>query len=103
MKMYIEKLNAYLDSRPMKLEGADFDSVLDFLYNTYVEYHPIDTKEIQKQWQSIESILESLSIDDSNRVFLTMCSICDGYQEAAFREGLFLGARVERDLMENHN
>ena len=60
MRSYIEKLNAYLDSRPMKLEGADFDSVLDFLYNTYVEYHPIDTKEIQKQWQSIESILESL-------------------------------------------
>ena len=58
MKMYIEKLNAYLDSRPMKLERADFDSVLDFLYNTYVECRPIETKEIRMQWQSIESILE---------------------------------------------
>lgn len=103
MKPYIEKLNAYLDSRPMKLEGADFDSVLDFLYNTYVEYHPIETKEIRMQWQSIESIMESLSLDDNNRVFLTMCSICDGYQEAAFREGLLLGARLERELTENND
>ena len=102
MKPYIEKLNAYLDSRPMKLEGADFDSVLDFLYNTYVEYHPIDTKEVRKQWQSIESILESLSVADNNRLFLTMCSICDGYQEAAFREGVLLGARLERELTEHY-
>ena len=100
MNLYIEKLNAYLDSRPMKLEGSDFDSVLDFLYNTYTEYHPIDTKDIRQQWQSIESIMESHSIDDCNRVFLTMCSICDGYQEAAFREGLLLGARLERELTE---
>lgn len=103
MKPYIEKLNAYLDSHPLTLEGADFDSVLDFLYNTYVEYHPIETKEIRKKWQSIESIMESLSIDDSNRVFLTMCSICDGYQEAAFREGLLLGARLEQGLRENND
>lgn len=102
MKPYIEKLNAYLDSHPLKLELADFDSVLDFLYNTYVEYHPIETKEIRKKWQSIESIMESLSIDDSNRVFLTMCSICDVYQEAAFREGLLLGARLERELIDEN-
>lgn len=103
MKPYIEKLNAYLDSNPMELEGTDFDSVLDFLYSTYAEYHPIDTKEIRKKWQSIESILESLSVADNNRLFLTMCSICEGYQEAAFREGLLLGARLEWELIDNNN
>ena len=75
-------------------------SALDFLYVTYAENQPADTKEISRGFMDLDNYMASVSLDDNNAIFSLVCGLCSLYEERAFKDGLRLGAYLILELQE---
>ena len=83
--------------------GYDFrddrvSSALDYLYVTYAENQPADTEDIKQGFMDLDGCLENVSLDDNNEIFSIVCSLCNSYEERAFKDGLRLGAYLMLEL-----
>ena len=93
-----EALKAYTHNHPFDPGSCDSETVLDQLYQAYCESHESDPPEIRNGFTELESLLESLPLDDNNAVFNLCCRLCSGYERKAFIDGLQYGARLMLEL-----
>ena len=98
MNPYINKLKAYLSEHQPKYGCPEIPSLLEFLWQTYTSENPIKSAEIRALMESLTPIHEALSIEDSDMLFGTVCSLCTEYERLAFLEGLRTGARLTTEL-----
>lgn len=75
-------------------------SVLDMLYDSYREQHPIDTEEINRQFAELADILGKLSLQEHDRVWDLTCRLCVEQERGGFLEGIRLGVFLAVELME---
>ena len=73
-------------------------SVLEFLYVVYADNQGRDPKEIEQGFMDLDGCLENVSLDDNNEIFSIVCSLCNSYEERAFKDGLRLGAYLMLEL-----
>ena len=93
-----EALKTYTHNHPFDPGSCDSETVLDQLYQAYCESHESDPPEIRNGFTELESLLESLPLDDNNAVFNLCCRLCSGYERKAFIDGLQYGARLMLEL-----
>ena len=93
-----EALKVYTHNHPFDPGSCDGETVLDQLYQAYCESHESDPPEIRNGFTELESLLESLPLDDNNAVFNLCCRLCSGYERKAFIDGLQYGARLMLEL-----
>lgn len=93
-----EALKTYTHNHPFDAGNGDAETVLDQLYQAYCESHESDPPEIRNGFTELESLLESLPLDDNNAVFNLCCRLCTAYEEKAFRHGLIYGAHLMLEL-----
>lgn len=93
-----EALKTYTHNHPFDAGNGDAETVLDQLYQAYCESHESDPPEIRNGFTELESLLESLPLDDNNAVFNLCCRLCSGYERKAFIDGLQYGARLMLEL-----
>ena len=93
-----EALKAHMRNHPFAHGSCDSETVLDQLYQAYCESHESDQPEIRNGFTELESLLESLPLDDNNAVFNLCCRLCSGYERKAFIDGLQYGARLMLEL-----
>ena len=72
----------------------DPDVVFSALYNVYRELHPQDPEPIRQDFRQLDSILRQLPLSDWDRVCTLTCRLCIEHEEAAFLEGLQVGATL---------
>ena len=101
MNQNIKNLTQHLLEKTSNYGATDINSLLEFLWYCYTEYNPIHTKTIQKHFEDLEPIMESLSFDDSTLLFTSVCSLCTEYEKQAFLEGLHLGVHLHQELYES--
>ena len=75
-------------------------SVLNLLYDSYRERHPMDTEEIGRQFASLADILSKLSLKEHDQVWDLTCGLCTEHERAGFLEGVRMGAFLTVELME---
>ena len=98
MKSIAEALNAYTHNHPFDSGSSDSETVLDQLYQAYFESHESDPPEIKNGFKELDSLLESLSLDNNNAVFNLCCQLCTAYERKAFIDGLLYGAHLMQEL-----
>lgn len=103
MQSFAEALKAYTRNHPFDPGSCDSETVLDQLYQAYCESHESDPPEIRNGFTELESLLESLPLDDNNAVFNLCCRLCTAYEEKAFHDGLLYGAYLMQELFSNEN
>ena len=52
----------YLDTHPIRGYDGTTDSLLNMLCSVYIESNPVETDEIRKAFDSVDSILSKLSL-----------------------------------------
>ena len=98
MNRYIQRLTDHLVSRPSAFRDWDTDSMLGFLYFCYTEDHPLDTDEVRQCLKKLGPILDGLPLEDSNELFRNITELCAASEQAAFEEGVKVGAALEREI-----
>ena len=98
MNNYIEKLKTYLAENPLGYEDENVHSVLEFLYNCYMEETCSDSDTIRANYKKIDDILSKLTLDENNAVFESVCDLCTEHGKRAYLEGIRVGVRLEMEL-----
>ena len=98
MDKIAKRLKAYIDTPPFDPGDSDSDTVLDQLYQAYVESHESDPPEIRDSFKELDELLGALPLDDNNAVFNLCCSLCTAYERKAFVAGLQYGAHLISEL-----
>ena len=93
-----QRLKAYIEAHPFEPGDSNCETVLDQLYQVYVESRVSDSPEIQAGFAELESFLETLPLDDNNAVFSLCCRLCIHYERKAFLDGLQYGAHLMSEL-----
>ena len=94
MNEIAKRLNAYITAHPFDSGDSDYETVLDQLYQAYVEFHESDPLEIGEGFKELEEFLCSLPLEDNNAVFNLCCRLCSTYERKAFIDGLQYGAHL---------
>ena len=98
MENIAKRLNAYITAHPFDSGDSDCETVLDQLYQAYAESHESDPPEICNGFKELDSLLDTLSLDDNNAVWNLCCQLCTAYEHKAFIDGLQYGAHLMREL-----
>ena len=95
---FLKQLEVYIKSH--KFDGGDSgcDTILDLLYQAYIESHEKDPMEISEGFKELDVLLGSLPLEDNNTVFNLCCRLCSAYERGAFIDGLQYGAHLIREL-----
>lgn len=98
MNPYIHNLKAYLSEHRPNYGAPEISSLLEFVWQTYTAENPIDSDQIRALFDSLGPIHDTLSLEDSDLLFQTVCSLCIEHERVAFLEGLRTGARLTTEL-----
>ena len=93
-----QELKAYVESHPVDFGSSDSETVLDRLYQAYAESNETDPSEIKESFNELDKLLESLSLENNNAVFILVLSLCTAYEHKAFLDGLQYGAHLILEL-----
>lgn len=98
MNEIANRLNVYIQSHPFDAGDRGCETVLDQLYQAYIQSHEGDPEENKEGFQELEESLCSLPLEDNDAVFTLCCNPCSIYQRMAFMDGLQYGARLMQEL-----
>jgi len=98
MKTTAEALRDYLRSHPIDTGDDGCETVLEQLYLAYANSHESDPPEIRSGFADLETLLESLPLEDNNAVFNLTCNLCTHYERKAFLDGVQYGAALIMEL-----
>lgn len=93
-----QKFRECIEKRNYDFKDDRASSVMDFLYVAYMEAKDKDPVEISDGFKALDDYMEGISIDHNNAIFCLVCSLCDLYEERAFKDGLQLGAYLMLEL-----
>ena len=93
-----KRLNNYIEAHPFDSGNSNCETVLDQLYQAYIESHDTDPPEISNGFKELEEYLCVLPLDNNNAVFNLCCRLCSAYERKAFLDGLRYGAELILEL-----
>ena len=93
-----KRLSNYIEAHPFDSGNSNCETVLDQLYQAYIESHDTDPPEISNGFKELEEFLCKLPLEDNNAVFNLCCRLCSAYERKAFLDGLQYGAHLISEL-----
>ena len=74
------------------------DAALNLLYQQYQDLEIRDKTSIKIQLETVNYILEKLSLRDNDEVIYLMASLCDEHEKRGFLNGVRIGAKLMQEL-----
>lgn len=100
MTAYTQQIKSYLNITPLPRESSQFDSLLKMLWYFYTLYYPVNCSTVEEKLQCLEPILKTLSRKRYRRLINTVANLCAKYEQAAFLEGIRVGAMLILEISE---
>ena len=79
------------------LEGQD-DTVLDLLYRYCIEGNTSKEPQAREYYKQLDDLIQSLNLEDNDRVCDLVCDLCIFHERFAFIEGVCVGAQLSLEL-----
>ena len=100
MENYINAFNEYIAENHTTLKCPDVATLLDMLFCCYSQRNCLNTVTIRENFQQLDDILDILPLRQQDQVIDLTCDLCVEYQREAFREGVSVGFRLYKELLE---
>lgn len=100
MNVYIDQMKTYLDEYPPEYGQGNIQSLVDLLYWSYTQTNPVDSEKIRQTICAICDRLQSLPFSEMDFLTSQVNCLCAQTEEAAFQEGVRVGARLMLELRE---
>lgn len=101
MNSYIRKLRQYIATNPIQFDVDCDHPALDSLYWHYTESHSMSNNITKQADQDLYVCLEALSLEDNNKVFDLVATLCAEHERIAFLAGLQVGAQLMLEITED--
>ena len=75
-------------------------SVMEAIYTIYANNLGGDPENIKQIFADLEEYLCKLGWEQNNELFALICTLCNHYEERAFKDGLQLGAQLILELQD---
>ena len=98
MKKYIDTLKAYIKQHPPNC--GDADSVLGILYECHNENSPYDNEQIRADFNELYRQMNGMELREMDKIIYPVCTVCRDHQRSGFVEGIKVGIRLRRELIE---
>lgn len=98
MKVYLEQIKEYISQRT----GGEDESVVDILYQNYLENNLRDYAVIRQEFGTLDAILSRFTLAEYDRVWNAVCRLCDEHERRGFFSGLQIGTALMLELFENN-
>lgn len=98
MNIYIKQVNKWIAEQKPNFGDNSLQTLLDFLWYNYTELNPIRSDEIKKNDEALGEILESLPVEQSDKLFSALCELCTLHERQAFLDGICVGARLMNEM-----
>ena len=98
MKQYIEALNKFAQEQGVDAGALPAETVIDALFVCFCLENEVRIPDISAAFQEVDTILEKLTLEENDRVFLLTCQISENYRREAFRTGLTVGYHLCKEL-----
>ena len=73
-------------------------SLLELLHTGYTEYFPISNDEIRTRFGELRAFYKNMSDREFDDLFSMVSSLCCAHEDAAFLEGIRVGAQLVMEL-----
>ena len=93
-----KRLNNYIEAHPFDSGNSNCETVLDQLYQAYIESHDSDPPEISNGFKELEEFVCELPLADNDAVFNLCCRLCIAYEHKAFIDGFRYGMQLSREI-----
>ena len=93
-----KRLSNYIEAHPFDSGDSNCATVLDQLYQAYIESHDTDPPEISNGFKELEQFLCTLPLADNDAVFNLCCRLCIAYEHKAFIDGFRYGMQLSREI-----
>ena len=98
MNTYISQVKKQLAEYEAKCGVTDSESILDLLWDCYLESNPIDDGRIRQAELALAPVFRELPIAHSDALSDLITEMCIAYQRAAFLEGIQVGFHLNQEL-----
>lgn len=98
MHPYIERLKEELDRNPPNYGYQSADSLLEMLYMWYVEWNPVNSEQIRRDFLALDSYFCTGAEEKMDDVLDIVTRLCQNHEQVAFLEGLRVGVRLAQEL-----
>lgn len=98
MKKYIEALNNYMEEHTVDAGALPAETVIDALFVCFCLENEVRIPAVSAAFEKLDTVLEKLSREDNDELFLLTCDISEQYRREAFRTGLLVGFRLCGEL-----
>ena len=98
MPIHSHQVYEYLDAHPIRSYDGTIDSLLNMLCSVYVESNPIETDDIRKSFEAVDSILSKLSLEDNDCIINLIVDLYISFERNAFIHGISLGMHLMTEL-----
>lgn len=99
MDNFVIHLLDHLASWSPDCDNPEVETMLDFLWYSYMEEKPLYSTTIKESLQHLEPVFEALTLEHADLLFLEVCRLCQEYERLAFLTGVHLGAKLVQELM----
>ena len=93
-----KRLSNYIEAHPFDSGDSNCATVLEQLYQAYIESHDTDPPEISNGFKELEQFLRTLPLADNDAVFNLCCRLCIAYEHKAFIDGFRYGMQLSREI-----
>ena len=91
---YIHQLNNELTSYAAKTGLKETPSILELLWQNYLQANPIDDGLIKEREEALTPVFRELSVASSDVLSDLIVDLCTAYQRAALLEGIYIGTEI---------
>lgn len=86
-----DSLMAFVNQHPIDFGYCNTPQCTEFIYQAYAESREKNSREVDDLYSALGTYLDSLSIEQSNRLFQIIVSLADQSEKEGFLTGLKFG------------
>lgn len=93
---YFRVLGEHIQSQPLKLGNAE--SVLDLLYESYIDLQEYDNEQIKADFNELYSLMNGMTLREMDRIIYPVCTLCRDHERSGFIHGVLVGIGLSQEL-----
>ena len=100
IKDFINALNTYVEAHTPNYQDGDAESLLEMLFNVYTEFNGFDNEVIREDFNTLYTAMNGKSLREMDQIISPVCTLCRDHEKTGFIEGVKVGIRLRRELIE---
>lgn len=94
---FAHALKSYVESQLSKSENGDAESLLELLFDAYVDFNGFDRETIRKDFHDLYAAMNGKTVQEMDEIIYPVCTLCWDHEKVGFQEGVKVGIRLAQE------